>query len=759
MGNIETDNALVRVYPRGTASTGVYSDVSDAPFIIEEPIKIVSGNFGGVLTAGSSYDIIWESDGISNFYDIYYSTNGGTTYTAIATNYQTSSNVYAWTVPNTISSNCIFKIEDHLNSCKSNTSKIPFSIENDPAVITITDPNASSTILNACETYTIAWNETAPIQFYNIHYSVNNGNTWTAIISNYETTSGTYDWTIPNLSSDNVLLRVASFTNPSNFDVTDYAFTIQEEILNTLIIENSSQTDICSGENIVFTAITESSDDILHYQWKINGVNTGTNTTTFSSSTLVAGDAISCEITTAYSCYSVTNIISNTITINSVTPIVTPVVTIGGINEGTICNFTTTTFTANVTHGGANPTYQWKINNTNVGSDNPQFSTTNLAVGDVISCEVTTDLECVSVQTVTSNALTITTISPGAPSIPGNISGPVLVSQGASETYAIDHVAGATSYEWRLANNGWTQTTQTNEVTIPSIMEPGTLYVSAVNECGSSLEKSLYIRISPTSEFTLAIKVFLQGAALNPNSGEESLMRDDLRVAGFIPKMSPYADMIFHEPTVLNITGEDAIVDWVWVELRHAINNSVQYARSALVQRDGDIVDIDGTSALNFSTDENTYYITIKHRNHLSIMSNVAFTFTSGINNIDFTNSASQITYGGNAQARFGMPNGKVGMWAGNVDGDTGVQYSGTNPDVPGILSKVLNAPGNFLNFPTYVVSGYNTDDINMDGNTQYSGTNPDTPLILQNVLAHPGNFLNFSTYQIKEQLPENINN
>ena len=81
---------------------------------------------------------------------------------------------------------------------------------------------------------------------------------------------------------------------------------------------------------------------------------------------------------------------------------------------------------------------------------------------------------------------------------------------------------------------------------------------------------------------------------------------------------------------------------------------------------------------------------------------------------------------------------------------------AGTDPDSPSILSEVLNDSGNFLNFTTYVVNGYNNNDIDMDSRTQYTGTAPDTPYILQNVLAHPGNFLNFSTYQIIEQLPEN---
>ncbi|WP_298513471.1 hypothetical protein [uncultured Kordia sp.] len=259
--------------------------------------------------------------------------------------------------------------------------------------------------------------------------------------------------------------------------------------------------------------------------------------------------------------------------------------------------------------------------------------------------------------------------------------------------------------------------------------------------------------MSCASNFTVAIKIFLQGAALNPNTGEESLMRDDLRVAGYIPTRSPYADMLSCENTVFNATGNDAIVDWVWVELREGTDNTiVSYSRSALLQRDGDIVDVDGVSPLNFATDENTYYVVANHRSHLGIMSSAPITFVA-TNSIDFTTGS---TYGSNAQTTSGMPSGVAALWAGNANSDMVVQYSGTSPDTPNILSTVLNDPGNFLNFPTYNVIGYYANDINMDGMIQYSGTNPDTPFILQNVLAHPGNFLNFSTYQIIEQLPQN---
>ncbi len=252
-------------------------------------------------------------------------------------------------------------------------------------------------------------------------------------------------------------------------------------------------------------------------------------------------------------------------------------------------------------------------------------------------------------------------------------------------------------------------------------------------------------------------KVFLQGASLNPSTGEETLMRDDLRVANLIPTTSPYSDGATCNSSVFNVTGNDAIVDWVFVELRDATNNTlVIEGKSALLQRDGDVVDTNGAGVLQFMSPLGNYFVAIKHRNHLGIMTGNVLSLTGIRNTVDFTDATSQITFGSNAQTTAGMPVDTVGMWTGNVNGDSIVQYSGTDPDAPAILSLVLNDVGNFLNFSTFIVTGYNVNDVNMDGKVQYEGVAPDAPFILQNVLAHPGNFLNFSTFQIQEQLPEN---
>jgi Leucine-rich repeat (LRR) protein len=260
----------------------------------------------------------------------------------------------------------------------------------------------------------------------------------------------------------------------------------------------------------------------------------------------------------------------------------------------------------------------------------------------------------------------------------------------------------------------------------------------------------------------VAINVCLQGAMINPNTGEEHLMRDDLRVDdGNYGSTSPYGDGAFvAEEVGLDDQGADSMVDWIWIELRDANDPTIVVAgQSAVLQRDGDVVatSIDLITPLTFlGVSHGNYYIAVKHRNHLGIMSASAITLNDQTTTIDFTDANNQITFGNNAQTTLGMPADIVAMWAGNVNNDGVVQYSGISPDTPSILSEVLNDSGNFLNFPTYALTGLSDSDVNMNATTQYSGTDADTPFILQNVLAHPANSLNFSTFQIQEQLPEN---
>ncbi|MDT0557083.1 hemagglutinin protein [Ichthyenterobacterium sp. W332] len=261
--------------------------------------------------------------------------------------------------------------------------------------------------------------------------------------------------------------------------------------------------------------------------------------------------------------------------------------------------------------------------------------------------------------------------------------------------------------------------------------------------------------INPEFRLQINAQVLLQGPILNPDTA--GLMNDDLRSGGLLPTTTPYADAATCNASVLNATGNNAIVDWVWISIRSNNDNQRQIqGRSALLQRDGDIVDIDGTSNVALSIPQNTYYIAIQHRNHLGVMSEnpVQFSDASAVT-IDFKDSGFS-TFGANAQVVLGS--GDTALWAGDANGDKSIQFSGGLSDANAIKDYILADVANLFNFITYSSSGYLSFDVDLSSLSRFSGAPNDSNIIKDNVLAFPGNFFNFPTYIINTTVPT-INN
>lgn len=113
------------------------------------------------------------------------------------------------------------------------------------------------------------------------------------------------------------------------------------------------------------------------------------------------------------------------------------------------------------------------------------------------------------------------------------------------------------------------------------------------------------------------IRVMLQG----PFQVGGGLMSDQLRQQNLIPLLDPYGlGACITNPSVLLDYAENSIVDWVTVTLFDMDQNPI-FTRSALLQRDGDVVEIDGVSPITFpDVSPANYYVSVGHRNHLNIM-------------------------------------------------------------------------------------------------------------------------------------------
>lgn len=223
------------------------------------------------------------------------------------------------------------------------------------------------------------------------------------------------------------------------------------------------------------------------------------------------------------------------------------------------------------------------------------------------------------------------------------------------------------------------------------------------------------------------LEAFLEG----PYSIALGRMKDGMRTAGYVPLTEPYTSLLYThvggggETTtapVLAVTGPDAIIDWVFVELRDAGDNTnVLATRSALLQSDGDVVDTDGTSPLSIIASPASFYIAIHHRNHLAVMTASPVALTSTSVTIDLIDG-STATYGTDAQKNDG---GTRMSWAGDVKKDGMVKYTGDENDRDPILESIGGV------VPTATTSGYIKEDVNLDGTAKYTGDENDRDVIL----------------------------
>jgi hypothetical protein len=256
-----------------------------------------------------------------------------------------------------------------------------------------------------------------------------------------------------------------------------------------------------------------------------------------------------------------------------------------------------------------------------------------------------------------------------------------------------------------FSGNGFNQYQTGVGYTIKALPSPGHLrvtvsasqttveYVNSTTANGSNGSVAYSYTVLPTS-IAVNTKIFLGG----PYNGVS--MNTTLKTAGLIPLSHPYDTAPWNYTGTESVGGIPAnVVDWVLVELRTGRAASTKVAaRAAFVKNDGSVVDLNGTSAVSFwGRAAGSYYIVIRHRNHLAIMSASAVPLSSSSSLYDFTSGSGQ--YYGTTNAAKDLGSGVWGMLAGDVNVNAGIGASD--------LVSVLGAVGSVA---------YDINDVNMNG-------------------------------------------
>lgn len=217
------------------------------------------------------------------------------------------------------------------------------------------------------------------------------------------------------------------------------------------ITSNAASNTFCTGQSVTFTATPTNGGSSPAYQWKRNGTNIGSNSPTCIYSLLNNNDVITVVMTSNLSCVSTTTATSNALTMINGTA--TSSVNIAA-SSSSICGGNTVSFTATSVNGGSSPTYQWKLNNVNIGTNSPTYTSSNLNNSDQVRVVMTSSIGCATPNPATSNTITLIVLPVLTPDItiaavPVNPTG-----NGSPAIFTATAINGGSSPSYQWLKNG-----------------------------------------------------------------------------------------------------------------------------------------------------------------------------------------------------------------------------------------------------------------------------------------------------------------
>ncbi|QRQ99550.1 hypothetical protein [Dyadobacter sandarakinus] len=249
-----------------------------------------------------------------------------------------------------------------------------------------------------------------------------------------------------------------------------------------------------------------------------------------------------------------------------------------------------------------------------------------------------------------------------------------------------------------------------SKITSPSSSSPGIYYAfhQSIGGCFNTNKSKAKVRVKANPCLVdLTLKVKLQGAML----GNSVSMRNDLQLSNLLPIKDPYGKG--QEAASINnqffVGGK--VVDWLLVEIRDNMNpGTVLESQALLLQTSGDVVDLEGKLP-KFLNRPKGAIISVKHRNHLAVMSNViSFTVPSAF--YDFSAGLNRAYNDPNqpSSPQLVQKNGTWCMWSYDVNQD----LAGDATDYNQLFSKTKLSP--------YDV--YSVEDIDMNGSVDATDLN-----------------------------------
>lgn len=301
--------------------------------------------------------------------------------------------------------------------------------------------------------------------------------------------------TSPILQSRNTLLPTTDITDSTRIkgvtiDLGAYEYP---GYFNPLVTIKASDSSICAGSPVTFIATTRGFGDKPIFQWQVNGMATGINSDTLTTTLLKNNDSIKVFVTGDNACTTGVNGYSNIIKIKVSTTLI-PSITIS-VPAVTICQNEAATFTATNENAGINPLYQWRVNDIITGTNSKTFTTSGLTNNAQVKVLLTSSLSCTMPNPVTSNVIAMTVVTAPIANAGADASvcagGSIQLSGSGGNTYSWSQLPGLSNYDI------------SNPVATPSTNTTYVLTVSNGNNCSSKDSVNITITQPATPLITI----------------------------------------------------------------------------------------------------------------------------------------------------------------------------------------------------------------------------------------------------------------
>ncbi|MCB9258701.1 MAG: T9SS type A sorting domain-containing protein [Ignavibacteriales bacterium] len=223
-----------------------------------DKLMVTSPSAGQTLVPGSVHQIMWSGPSSVTNVGLYFSSNGGEDWTTIAGSTPSDGN-FSWTVPNVISNSCIVRVKDTKEWSHYDRSDI-FKISKDGTPpppptddeLMVTSPSAGQSLVPG-SVHQITWVGPSSVTNVGLYFSTNGGENWTQIASS-TSNDGNFSWTVPNVNSNNCIVRVKDTKEWSHYDRSDIfsvggSSSLAKDISNSNSIESNLPEEFALLQN------------------------------------------------------------------------------------------------------------------------------------------------------------------------------------------------------------------------------------------------------------------------------------------------------------------------------------------------------------------------------------------------------------------------------------------------------------------------------------------------------------------------------